>query len=138
MPDIQELIDAFLAADGFAVVGASNDHAKYGAKVLNCYWQHGRTAFAVNPNQANVLGQPAYARLQDLPRPVVAASIITPPEVTERIVEDAVAAGVTMLWMQPGAESERAIARAEELGIALIAGGPCVLVALGYRDVWES
>jgi hypothetical protein len=36
--------------------------------------------------------------------------------------------------MQPGAESNRAIERCEELGIDVIAGGPCLLVILGFRD----
>jgi hypothetical protein len=36
--------------------------------------------------------------------------------------------------MQPGAESDRAIERAEELGLSVIAGGPCVLVGLGFRE----
>jgi len=36
--------------------------------------------------------------------------------------------------MQPGAESRRAIERAEELGLTVIAGGPCLLVSLGYRE----
>jgi predicted CoA-binding protein len=61
-------------------------------------------------------------------------SIITPPAITERIVEDAAAAGITRLWIQPGAESPRAVERARELGMSVIAGGPCLLVALGFRD----
>jgi predicted CoA-binding protein len=61
-------------------------------------------------------------------------SIITPPPVTERVVEDAHSAGITRLWMQPGAESPRAIERCAELGIDVIAGGPCLLVVLGYRE----
>jgi hypothetical protein len=36
--------------------------------------------------------------------------------------------------MQPGAESPRAIDRAKELGLKVIAGGPCILVALGFTD----
>lgn len=63
-------------------------------------------------------------------------SIITQPEVTEEIVEDAIATasgcdGIGHLWMQPGAESAKAIRRAREAGLTVIAGGPCVLVELG-------
>jgi hypothetical protein len=36
--------------------------------------------------------------------------------------------------MQPGAESDAAVARAKALGMNVIAGGPCLLVALGFRD----
>jgi predicted CoA-binding protein len=57
-------------------------------------------------------------------------SVITRPEVTETIVEDLPASGAEFVWMQPGAESARAVHRAEQLGLHVIAGGPCVLVAL--------
>ena len=43
-------------------------------------------------------------------------------------------AGAVFVWMQPGAESANAVARAEELGLHPIAGGPCLLVALGFRE----
>jgi hypothetical protein len=61
-------------------------------------------------------------------------SIITPPIVTEQIVDDAIAAGVKHLWMQPGAESEAAIEKAKAAGLTVISGGPCVLVVLGFRE----
>ena len=44
------------------------------------------------------------------------------------------AMGASYLWMQPGAESEKAIRNAEEAGLVVIAGGPCLLVELGYRE----
>jgi len=41
---------------------------------------------------------------------------------------------VKRVWMQPGAESEEAIRTAEALGMNVIAGGPCLLVVMGYRE----
>lgn len=125
------LIDEFLEGQSFAVVGASSDRSKYGNKVLRCYQKHGFDVVAVHPTEKVVEGAPCVRDLQSLPAPVHGASIITPPAVTERIVEDAHAAGITRLWMQPGAESDDAIARCRELGIDVIAGGPCLLVELG-------
>ncbi|MHC4342600.1 MAG: CoA-binding protein, partial [Planctomycetota bacterium] len=43
-------------------------------------------------------------------------------------------AGITHVWMQPGAESAEAIRKAGELGLNVIAGGACLLVALGFRE----
>jgi predicted CoA-binding protein len=126
----RESIRAFLASDKFAVVGASNDMDKFGAQVFAAYLAHGRRVVPVNPNDARVQGHASYPSLRDLPEPVAAVSIVTPPEVTERVVEDAAAAGVKRLWMQPGAESSRAVARARALGIDVIAGGPCLLVEI--------
>jgi len=130
----QDKISDFLAGDTFAVVGASNDRWKYGNKVLRCYLQNGRRAIPVNPRSDVVEGIAAVPDLASLPEPVHGASIITQPEVTEQVVEEAAKAGITRLWMQPGAESDRAIGRARELGLSVIAGGPCVLVVLGFRE----
>ncbi len=127
-------IEAFLASESFAVVGASVDRSKYGNKVLRCYLQHGRTVHPINPRAEEVEGLKSYASLAALPAPVPAISVITPPAITEQVVRDAAAAGVKHIWMQPGAESAAAIRAAEELGLSVIAGGPCLLVVLGYRD----
>jgi predicted CoA-binding protein len=131
---MNDAISEFLAGSTYAVVGASNDRWKYGNKVLRCYVQHGLKAIPVNPNAKVVEGLAAVADLSSLPEPVHGVSIITPPEITEQVVEEAAKAGITRLWMQPGAESDRAIERAKELGLSVIAGGPCLLVALGFRE----
>ena len=133
MESLDAKIDQFLKAPSFGVAGASDDKNKYGHKVLVCYKQHERKAYAINPKVETVLGEPAYASVADLPEKVESLSIITPPAVTEKIVDDAIAAGVKNIWMQPGAESRSAIAKAEEAGVNVIHGGACVLVVLGYR-----
>lgn len=128
-------IESFLAERRFAVVGASPDRAKYGNKVLRCYLQNGRDAVPVHPKEASVEGVAAFPSLSAIPGGVGAVSVITPPAVTEKVVEEAAKLGVRHVWMQPGAESETAVRRARELGLNVIAGGPCVLVVLGFRDV---
>ncbi len=121
-----EKIQAFLEVGPWAVVGASADRTKYGNKVLRCYLQKERTpVFPINPHADEVEGVPAYARLGELPERARAASIITPPPVTESVVAEAIEFGIEHLWMQPGAESA---------GLSVIAGGPCLLVVLGYRE----
>ena len=128
--DLESSIRDFLASPSFAVVGATNHPAKFGGKVLAAYLRHGRTAFPVNPNEREVQGRRCYPSLAELPETVESVSIVTPPAVTERIVEEAASAGARRIWMQPGAESPRAIARALELGMDVIAGGPCLLVEI--------
>jgi predicted CoA-binding protein len=127
-------IAAFLAAGSFAVVGASADRSKYGNKVLRCYLQHGLPVVAVNPKLAEVEGVASFASLRDVPADVRAVSVVAPPAGAPRLVEDAIARGLRHVWVQPGAEHEDAIARARAAGLAVIAGGPCLLVALGFRD----
>ena len=132
--DLQSRIRAFLDGRVFAVVGASNDRSKYGNKVLRVYQQNGLTVYPVNPKSEEVEGLACYPDLASLPERIHGVSIVTPPAVTERIVEEAHAAGIWHLWMQPGAENAWAVERAKELGIEVIAGGPCLLVTLGYRE----
>jgi predicted CoA-binding protein len=132
---MHESIESFLAQKRFAVVGASPDRAKYGNKVLRCYLQNGRDAVPVHPKEAAVEGVTAHPSLTSVPGGVGAVSVITPPAVTEKVVEEAGRLGIRHVWMQPGAESDAAVRRARELGMNVIAGGPCVLVVLGFRDV---
>ena len=130
----QEQIKQFLAGKRFAVVGASKDRAKYGNKVLRAYLQNNRAAVPVNPGADEVEGLRAYRDLASVPEDVDGVSIITPPSVTEKVVEQALQRGIKQIWMQPGAESPSAIASAEASGANVIAGGPCLLVALRYRE----
>ena len=127
-------IERFLASTAFGVVGASSRRYKYGNKVLRCYMQSGRRAIPVNPHEAVIEGVTCVANVADLQDEVKSISVITPPAVTERIVEDAIRKGIENVWMQPGAESMRAIGACEAAGINVIADGSCVLVVLGYRE----
>jgi predicted CoA-binding protein len=131
---LDEKVDRFLAKGPWAVVGASQVRAKYGNKVLRVYQQNDRRAFPINPKADEVEGLRAYPDLASLPEPVDGISVITPPKVTERVVEEAGKLGIRNLWLQPGAESEEAVRRAEALGINTISGGPCILVVLRYHE----
>ena len=131
MSDMREMVDRFLESPRFAVVGASNDPEKFGAKVLARYRERGKDVYPVHPRERAIQGLAAYPSLRELPEPVDSVSVITPPAVTETVVEDAIAAGVRSIWMQPGAESDAAVARAKEAGLDVIHGGPCLLVMLG-------
>lgn len=126
--------DAFLGGGPFAVVGASTNREKYGNKVLRVYQQNGREVYPVNPRAEEIEGLAAYPDLASLPEVPHGVSIITPPAITEQVVEQAVGLGVKHLWMQPGAESPRAVAYARENGVNVVANGPCVLVVLGYHE----
>lgn len=129
---LESRIAAFLGGAPHAVVGASRDRSKYGNKVLRSYMQAGRRVYPVNPAGGEIEGLTAYSDLKSLPEPVHGVSIITPPAVTERIVADAHAAGIGHVWMQPGAESAAAVARAGTLGLSVIGGDACILVVLGF------
>ena len=131
---ISERIDTFLGAEAFGVVGASRKPHKYGNKVLRCYQQNQRIVVPVNPVEKEIAGLACVASVSDLPDHVGSLSIITPPHVTEKVVEEAIARGIRNIWMQPGAESLQAVAACLEAGINVIADGSCVLVVMGYHE----
>jgi predicted CoA-binding protein len=133
--ELDEQIRHFLDGAPHAVVGASRSREKYGNKVLRSYQQGARAVYPVNPTTDQIEGLEAYPDLESLPQSPHGVSVITPPQVTSRIVEDAVRLGIRHLWLQPGAESDEAIRLAEQHGLNLIAGGPCILVTLRFRDV---
>lgn len=147
MPDgLQHQIDAFLHGSPHAVVGASTNRAKYGNKVLRVYQQNTRPVYPINPFGGVIEGLESFKSLTELVKAKQAAgspttpfaihgvSIITPPTITEQVVEECGQLGIKHLWMQPGAESAKAVARAEALGMNVIAGGACILVVLGYSE----
>jgi predicted CoA-binding protein len=130
----EDAIKQFLEGDVFAVAGASPKRDKYGNKVLRAYMQANRTVFPIHPAADVVEGLDVYRDLASLPTTVHGLSVITPPVVTETLVEQAAELGIRHVWLQPGAESPRAIQLASDAGISLIHSGPCLLVVLGYRE----
>ena len=134
MSATEDPIARFLSSPACGVVGASSRRHKYGNKVLRCYQQNGRRAIPVNPHELVIEGAHCVASVLDLPDDVKSISVITPPAVTERVVEEAVRKGIENVWMQPGAESDLAIETCRRAGINVIADGACVLVVLGYRE----
>jgi len=131
--DVKLLIDEFMKEGPYAVVGASTNREKYGNMVLRAYSQKGMKVFPVNPRADEIEGMRCYSSLADIPEKVRGISVITPPKITEQVVDAAVAAGVEYIWMQPGAESPEAVRKAGKSGLKVIADGSCFLVVAGFK-----
>lgn len=127
-------ISKFLAASAYAVIGVSTKREKFGNKVLRCYLQHNMNVTPVHPIDQEIEGVKCVASIDDLPDGIKSLSVITPPSLTEKIVDQAHAKGIENIWMQPGAASDLAISKCRDYGINVIANGPCILVELGYSD----
>jgi uncharacterized protein len=127
------LIDEFLNAKTFAVAGASQDRAKYGNKVFRALLASGRTVYPLNPNASEVEGHTTFASIADLPVVPESLSIVTPPHVTRQVIQQAIAAGVKNIWMQPGAEDSAGSQAARAAGLHVIDDGSCILVSLSIE-----
>lgn len=130
------MLDVFFNPRAVAVIGASRTPGKLGYGVLHNIIHHNYAGavYPINPKADEVEGLKAYPDLGSLPEKVGAISVITPPPVTEKVVEAAARSGVRYVWMQPGAESPTAVERARELGLEVIADGSCFLVVSGYSE----
>jgi predicted CoA-binding protein len=74
----------------------------------------------VNPNETEVLGEKAYATLDDVPGPLEIVNIFRRPEFVPDIVEDAIRLQAKAVWMQLGVGNAAAAARAREAGLQVV------------------
>lgn len=122
-----EIIEDFLAQKRIAIAGISRDPATDSARLFEELIRRGYDVVPVNPNTAQAQGRRCFARVQDIQPPVDAVLVMTPPEVTESIVNDCAAAGIRRVWMYRGASgkgsvSARALAFCEARGINVVPG----------------
>ena len=94
------------------------------------YIDNGYTAVPVNPKEPSIESLECVKNLSSLPGQPSEyfVSIITPPTITKSVLEEAHKNGIRRVWMQPQVDSPEALAYAKEVGIEVIARGPCVLV----------
>lgn len=111
-----------LARPAWAIVGASRDRTKFGNMVYFDLRAGGYRVMAVNPNATQVEGDPAWPDLASLPERPDVVDFVTPPEVTARVVEEALALGITRLWFQPGSATLEIIERARAAGATVVSG----------------
>lgn len=127
---MQNAIHEFLKGRTFAVAGASTNQAKFGNQVFRALLKSGRTTFPLNPRASKVEGRVAYATIADLPETADCVAVITPPEITRQVVQQAIECGVQHLWIQPGAQHPEASKAALAAGLTVVDDGSCLLIVL--------
>lgn len=114
-----------------AVIGASNQHEKFGNKAVRAYLAHGHSVYPVNLREAVVEGLKAYRSILDVPVDLDATLVYVPPEVTLRLLPAIARKGPGELYLNPGSEDDAVLARAAELGLEPVLA--CAIVAIGDR-----
>ena len=103
-----------------AIIGASNDRAKFGNKSVRAFLQQGYEVFPVNPKEESIEGLPAFKSIRDVPvRPQMVSVYLSPP-VLMKVLPDIAERGCDELWLNPGTESDEVITEAERLGLNVI------------------
>jgi uncharacterized protein len=125
----KESVDGFLDQTVIAVAGVSRQGSGFGAMAYRALNAAGYKALAVNPNPGSIDGEPFHRSFAALPEPAGAVLVVTPPRESARVVQDAAAAGIRRVWLQPGAEAPEAVAWCGANGIDVVAG-ECILMFL--------
>jgi predicted CoA-binding protein len=106
-----------------AIIGASVDRSKYGNIALRAHIRAGYEVFPVNPKAREVEGLVAYASIEDVPVDRLdRVSVYVPPEITLELLPSIAARNPGEVWLNPGTDSRRVLARAAELGLEVIRG----------------
>jgi len=128
MQSVKKAASAFLANKRVAVTGVSRRPKDHGSNtVYKRLRERGYEVFAVNPNAAEVEGDPCYQDLKSIPGGVQAVVIGTRPEIAEDTMRECAELGITRVWMHRGpgggSVSDAATSYGRAHGITVIDGG---------------
>jgi uncharacterized protein len=114
-------IDAILdEAKTIAVVGLSSDTSRASNSVSRYMQSHGYRIIPINPNEASVLGEKAYSRLEDVPEKIDLVDVFRRSEEAGQHVDEAIRIGARGVWLQEGVVDEGAARRALDAGLAVV------------------
>jgi predicted CoA-binding protein len=84
--------------------------------------RRGYRTIPVNPNAAGgtINGERCYASLADVPEPIDMVDVFRRPEAAAGVVDDAIAIGAKVVWMQLGVRDDDAAARAEARDLKVV------------------
>jgi uncharacterized protein len=103
-----------------AVVGLSDKPERDSYHVAAYLQQQGYRIIPVNPAVTEVLGEKAYARLQDVPEKIDIVDVFRRPEAVPEIVDAAIAVGAKGVWLQEGIVHNAAAAKARAAGLQVV------------------
>ena len=103
-----------------AVVGLSSKKFRPSYGVAEYMQREGYRIIPVNPNETEVLGEKAYARLEDIPEHVDIVDIFRRSEFVAQLVDEAIRRGASAVWMQEGVVDEEAAEKARAAGLGVV------------------
>src|SRR6201996_2477130 len=105
-----------------AMVGASSNWNRPSYFVMKYLQGKGYRVIPVNPSTAGTeqLGERVYASLRDIPDEIDMVDVFRASDAVEPIVDDAIAVGAKVVWMQLGVRNDAAAAKAEAAGIEVV------------------
>ena len=120
-PDAKQRLAILRAAKSVAIVGASPNPAR-SSFFVGTYLQQSSDyrLYFVNPNATEILGQPAYASLGDLPEVPDIVVVFRRGSDIPGVVDEVVASGAKTIWVQLGIWNQDAAYYGEEQGLTVV------------------
>ena len=120
-PDAKQRLKILNAAKSVAIVGASPNPAR-SSYFVGTYLQQSSDyrLYFVNPNATEILGQPAYASLADLPEVPDIVVVFRRGSDIPNVVDEVVASGAKTIWVQLGIWNQDAAYYGEEQGLTVV------------------
>jgi hypothetical protein len=131
---IREILEKYKT---LAVVGLSSKTARPSYGVSAYMQSQGYRIIPVNPNEKSVLGEKAYAALDDVPETIEVVVIFRRSEFVPEVVGAALRRQAKAIWMQEGVIHEQAAARARDAGVFVVQDR-CILKEHAKRFVTEG
>ena len=103
-----------------AIVGLSANPMRPSHFVAIYMLSKGYEIIPVNPREKQILGRACYASVRDAPGPIEIVDIFRETAAVPGVVEDAIAAGARVVWMQLGIVHEEAAERARQAGLEVV------------------
>ena len=108
------------SARTIAVVGLSGNELRASYFVGYYLKRHGYHVIPVNPRETQILGEPCYPSLLDVPEHVDVVNVFRAPDALPGIAREAVAIHAGALWCQFGVINEEGARIATEGGVTVI------------------
>jgi predicted CoA-binding protein len=118
----EELLAIYGSIRTIAMVGASPDWVRPSYFAMKYLQRKGYRVIPVNPKAAGteILGERAYASLSEIPVPVDVVDVFRRPDAVPGIVDEAIAIGAKVVWLQLGVRSNEGRRAAEAAGLKFI------------------
>ncbi|MFK4730015.1 CoA-binding protein [Agromyces mediolanus] len=120
-PDAKARLRILNAAKSVAIVGASPKPQR-SSYFVGTYLQQSSDyrLYFVNPNESEILGEPAYPSLAALPEVPDVVVVFRRGSDIPQVVDEVVAAGAKTIWVQLGIWNEEAAYYGEEQGLTVV------------------
>lgn len=119
--------DILHSSKTIAVVGLSSNPLRPSHEVAAYLQSVGYRIIPVNPNESEVLGIKAFARLEDVREPVDIVEVFRRSEEVPPVADSAIAIGAKVLWLQQDITNYGAAKKARAAGLTVVEDG-CMLV----------